>query len=285
NRLDLRRGGLRCGLSAAGLTSRVRAGEKYLSLELTGVCPRNGSIGVTTGLYFGSLGYTALLEVRNSRGFQTGVMSMGSPSWSEPREQSGLPTLLRFLKEGVWHVLIGYDHIAFLLLLMLPSVLRNAGTGWRAAVDVREAIGDLVKIVSLFTISHSTTLGLVSTGLVSVPSQPVEITIAGSIVVAGLLNLSPAALRWRLPVAFVFGLIHGFGFAGVLQVLDDSGARILPMLAGFNIGIEIAQLLIVALALPGLWLLSRGPQYARRVMPALSLATAAIGAFWLVGRL
>jgi hypothetical protein len=120
---------------------------------------------------------------------------------------------------------------------------------------------------------------------VRLPVQPIEIAIAASIVIAGLLNLFPAAAYWRLRLALGFGLIHGFGFANALQGIDAAGLRLAPMLAGFNAGVEVAQLLIIAAALPLLWLLSRRPLYPRRVMPALSMATALTGAFWLMGRL
>ena len=95
----------------------------------------------------------------------------------------------------------------------------------------------------------------------------------------------PAAARWRLALAFGFGFVHGFGFANALREIDTAGVRLAPMLAGFNIGVELAQLAIVALVLPVLWLSSRGPRYARRWMPALSVVTAMTGAVWFVGRL
>ena len=102
---------------------------------------------------------------------------------------------------------------------------------------------------------------------------------------AGLLNLFPGASRWRLRLAFGFGFVHGFGFANALQQIGAQGERLAPMLAGFNLGVEAAQLLIVAVTLPVLWLLSRQSRYSSRFMPALSLATALTGAIWFAGRL
>jgi hypothetical protein len=182
-------------------------------------------------------------------------------------------------------VLIGYDHIAFLLLLLLPSVLRASSAGWVAAASGRHVIRDLLKIVTAFTVAHSVTLGLAATETVHLPMQPIEVAIAGSIVVAGVMNLFPAAARWRMPLALVFGLVHGFGFANALQGIDMTGFRLAPLLVGFNLGVEIAQLLIVAAALPVLWLLSRTRSYAHRVMPALSIATALTGGVWMIGRM
>jgi uncharacterized membrane protein YqjE len=104
-------------------------------------------------------------------------------------------------------------------------------------------------------------------------------------VIAGVLNLFPAASRWRLRLAFGFGFVHGFGFANALAEIGAEGTRLASMLAGFNLGVEFAQLSIVGLTLPVLWLLSRTARYANRLMPALSLATALTGAVWFVGRL
>lgn len=285
SRLHVRRGGEDCSLSVNGLTTRQRESQKFVRLLLDGVCPRNGPMEVSTNLFFGSPGYAALLDVRTANGRFPTVLSMDRATKIEPAAASALDSSLRFLRDGVRHVLVGYDHIAFLLLLLLPSVRRGSSLGWTAAADSRDVARDLVKIVTAFTVAHSITLALAGTGAVRIPVQPIEVAIAASIVVAGLLNLFPSAFHWRLRLAFAFGFIHGFGFANALQEIDAGGIRLAPMLAGFNLGVEVAQLLIVAGALPILWLLSRRPQYARRLMPALSLATTVIGVIWLAGRL
>ncbi|MGQ0430383.1 MAG: HupE/UreJ family protein [Gammaproteobacteria bacterium] len=284
-RLELRQAGGPCALTAGELTTRQAEPESFIRLALTGSCPGSGPLQISTSLFFGSPGHTTLLDVSTPQGRFPAALSMGRASWTEPESDSWVGTLLRFLREGIWHVLIGYDHVAFLLLLLLPSVLRRSGSGRSLALGGREVAADLVRIVTAFTLAHSTTLGLASTGTVALPVQPVEAAIAGSIVVAGLLNLFPAASRWRLPLAFGFGLIHGFGFANALREIGEGEIRLAPMLAGFNLGVEFAQLLIIAVALPILWLASRRPRYSRQFMPALSLATALTGAVWFAGRL
>jgi hypothetical protein len=284
-RLDIRRGGHDCRLSAGALGIRRRGAEEFVAIRLHGTCPSDGPVEVATGLFFGSAGYTALLDVQTAGGRYPAVLSFRNPAWTEPQLASVPGTLLRFLREGVWHVLVGYDHIVFLLLLMLPCVLSGSASGWTRVASRREVVLDLTRIVTVFTIAHSVTLGLAASGAVRIPVQPIEATIAASIVVAGLLNLFPVAARFRLPLAFGFGFIHGFGFANALREIDADGMRLAPLLAGFNIGVEVAQLLIVAAALPVLWLLSRGARYAERLMPALSLSAAMTGAFWLAGRL
>lgn len=284
-RIGIRRGGAECRLSINELTTTQRESEDFLSLEFDGACRSQGPLDVWTNLFFGSPGYSAMLDVQTPNGRFPAVLSMGSGSWSEPPVISLAATLRHFLREGFRHVLIGYDHVAFLLLLLLPSVLRRSNEGWTTATSGREVVLELLKIVTAFTIAHSVTLGLATTGAIQVPVQPIEVAIAGSIVIAGVLNLYPAASRWRLRLAFGFGLIHGFGFANALREIGADGLRLVPMLAGFNLGVETAQLSIIALTLPLLWLLSRSSRYASRLMPALSVATALTGAVWFAGRL
>jgi hypothetical protein len=285
DRLEIRRGGADCGIQPGTPTVSARESETFVSLPLRAVCAVDGPLEVSTNLFFGSAGYSALLDVHTPHHRFATALSMNGKTWVEPPTPSVLATSWRFLREGVGHVLIGYDHIAFLLLLLLPSVLHASSCGWVAAANGRHVLRDLLKIVTAFTVAHSVTLGLAATETVHVPTQPIEVAIAGSIVVAGLLNLFPAAAHWRLPLALVFGLVHGFGFANALQGIDVSGFRLAPMLVGFNLGVEVAQLLIIAAALPILWLLSRTRAYASRVMPALSIATALTGGVWLIGRL
>lgn len=284
-RLQIRRGGAACEIGASKPTMRERDAETFVSLPLRASCAGDGALEVSTNLFFGSPGYSALLDIHTPHHRFDAVLSMNGSTWTQPPAPSVLATSWRFVREGVWHVLIGYDHIAFLLLLLLPSVLRASSAGWTATTNGREVVRDLLKIITTFTLAHSVTLGLAATGAVRMPVQPIEVAIAASIVIAGLLNLFPAAARWRLRLALGFGLVHGFGFANALQNIDADGFRLAPMLAGFNVGVEVAQLLIIAAALPFLWLLSRRPGYSRRVMPALSVATALTGAFWLIGRL
>src|SRR5688572_1691239 len=284
-RLQVRRGGVDCELHAGDPTMREREAETFVSLPLSAVCAADGPLEASTSLFFGSPGYSALLDVQTPEHRFAAVLSMNGPTWTQPPVPSVLATSWRFLREGVWHVLIGYDHIAFLLLLLLPSVVRASSAGWTAIANRREVVRDLLKIVTAFTLAHSVTLGLAATEAVRLPEQPIEVAVAASIVIAGLLNLFPAGARWRLRLALGFGLIHGLGFANALQGIDAQGLRLAPMLAGFNAGVEVAQLLIIAAALPFLWLLSRRPIYPRRLMPALSMATALTGAFWLIDRL
>jgi hypothetical protein len=283
-RLHVGRGGV-AAACAAHRRDRERGGQTFVSLALEADCATQGRLDIDTKLFFGSPGYSLLIDAQTQHGRFGAALTMADAAWTEPPSSSWFGTLLKFLHAGLWHVAIGYDHVAFLLLLLLPSVLHGSRTGWAAATSVREVAADLARIVTAFTVAHSITLGLSATGAVRVPAQPIEVAIAGTIVVAGLLNLFPAGAAWRLRLAFTFGLIHGFGFANALRESGAGEARLVPMLAGFNLGVEVAQLAIVALTLPLLWRLSRGPQYSQRLMPALSVATAMTGAIWFANRL
>jgi hypothetical protein len=289
-RLHVRRGAADCLLEPQPSTSRTptttqHGAQTYASLRLAADCPAQGPLEIETSLFFGSPGYSLLLDAQTEHAQFSAALTMADNGWTEPPFSSWFGTLRRFLSAGIWHVAIGYDHVAFLLLLLLPSVLQGSRSGWTAAMSLREVAGDLARIVTAFTVAHSITLALAATGSVHVPEKPIEVAIAGSIVVAGSLNLFPAGAPWRLRLAFAFGLVHGFGFANALRESGAGEIRLVPMLAGFNLGVEIAQLAIVSVTLPILWRLSRGPVYSRRLMPALSVATAMTGAIWFANRL
>lgn len=283
--LALERGGATCISRLNDLQLTSHAGEPHLSTSLHAECPKTGALLLSATLFFDrDTTQRTLIDVVTAGGAFTSILSPATPAWREPRAPSAVSTFATFVRQGVWHVWIGYDHLAFLLLLLLPGVLRAVGKEWRGADGVREIARDLLRIITAFTLAHSVTLALAATGTVRVPVRPIEIAIAISIVIAGLLNLFPAAARARLALAFGFGLVHGFGFANALAELGTQGMRLVPTLAGFNIGVELAQLSLVALVLPILLRVRASPFYAWRFMPAASLAAAMAGAAWLAAR-
>lgn len=192
---------------------------------------------------------------------------------------------LDFVREGIWHIWIGYDHILFLLALLLPAVLRRKAGLWVAVADFRDAGWNVLKIVTAFTIAHSITLSLAALGIIQLPSRLVESTIAASIVVGAANNIRPMIHTRLWTVAFVFGLIHGFGFASVLADLHLPQGALLRSLAGFNIGVELGQLGIVALFLPLAFLLRDTSLYQRYTLCLGSFAIAVLAAVWMAERL
>ena len=186
-----------------------------------------------------------------------------------------LSTLERYLLTGIEHIFLGYDHIAFLIAVVLWA---------RRLVPV-------IKIVTAFTIAHSITLSLAALDIVVIPSTIVEPAIAASIVYVAMENFFTSNIddRWR--VTFAFGLIHGFGFAGALREIGLPTNAIAPALAAFNIGVEIGQVVIVSIVVPALIAVDRlmavdrtKPARAANLVYALSAVIGAIGSYWFVTR-
>ncbi len=198
-----------------------------------------------------------------------------------------------FVREGVHHILIGYDHILFLLSLLLPSVwIRSrvhdsrtglAHTRWVPSTDLRRASTNVLKVVTAFTVAHSITLALAVFDIVNPPSRWVESIIAASVVLAALNNIWPVISEARWKLTFVFGLVHGFGFASALKDAGLAHGALVGPLVGFNVGVEIGQLCIVAVVLPIAWSL-RGTRTYRGAFAGGSLAIATVAGLWLVQR-
>lgn len=195
-----------------------------------------------------------------------------------------LSQAMSFFGDGVRHILSGYDHLAFLIALLLPAALVRREGVWTARSDRLGATLEVAGLVTAFTLAHSITLVLGATGVLTVPSAPVEIAIAASVALAAVNNLRPLLSRRLWLVAFVFGLIHGFGFASSLA---DTGlpihGRMLALLA-FNLGVEAGQLAVVVVIAPLLWLLRDQVSYRRIALPAASTALAVAGVAWIIQR-
>lgn len=254
-----------------------------------------------------------------------------------------------FLAEGVHHILIGYDHILFLLALLLPAVMvlrRPGGLGapslpasarvmlapphalarsrwpegglqlaggppaealgaggsraarlhparpaglalaphWAPATQGRAVLLDVARVVTAFTVAHSITLALAVLGLLEPPSRWVESVIAASVLLAALNNLRPVVSAGRWKLTFAFGLVHGFGFAGALKDLGLGSGDLAWSLLGFNLGVELGQLAIVALFLPLAWRWRSHPAYGRWALRGGSVLIALLSLVWLLER-
>jgi len=202
----------------------------------------------------------------------------------EPGELSAWRQFLSYGREGVWHIWIGYDHILFLLSLLLPAVLLWDERQWLPVARFGVAFLDVFKIVTSFTVAHSITLSLAALGVISLPSRLVESAIAASVVLAALNNLIPLVGGRRWVVAFFFGLVHGFGFASVLAELGLPRNALVLALVGFNLGVEAGQLTIVAAFLPLAYFLRAGWFYRRVVLFGGSIAIVTVAMIWLIER-
>lgn len=193
-------------------------------------------------------------------------------------------TLREYGREGVWHIWTGFDHLLFLLALLLPAVMRRRGGEWQAVERLPTALGEVARIVTAFTVAHSLTLSVAVLGWVALPTRWVEAAIAATVVLAAANNLRPFLPFRGWLVAFSLGLIHGFGFAGVLVDLGLPGKELAVALFGFNAGVELGQLALVTAFVPLAFLMRETWLYRRAVMGAGSFAVAAIALAWLVER-
>lgn len=195
----------------------------------------------------------------------------------------GLLQMREFLWQGAWHILIGYDHILFLLSLLLTSVLVWRSAQWQAEESFRRSLLNVAGIVTVFTVAHSISLSLAALEIVKLPSQPVELVIAASIIVMALNNLRPfLPARWT--VIFIFGLFHGLGFATVMGHLTFRMVDLVKVMVLFNVGVELGQLGIVLIAFPVLYYLRKQSWFVPVVVRGGSVAITAVAAYWLVER-
>ncbi len=229
--------------------------------------------------------HKGLLRLTQDGQTSTAIFSKESPTHEFViAQRSRWNESLQFIHEGIWHIWLGFDHVLFLLALLLPAVLIRAEGRWQAAGEFSSTCWNVLSIVTAFTVAHSLTLSLAALDVVRLPSRLVESTIAASVVLAGLGNLYPLMTSRRWMIAFGFGLIHGFGFAAVLTDLGLPYDSLLLSLVSFNVGVEIGQLAIVSTFLPLAYLLRRSWSYPRLVLTGGSLAVIAIALVWFTER-
>ncbi|WP_353094572.1 HupE/UreJ family protein [Methylibium sp.] len=263
----------RCRLRALpGLALDRKADGVYALLHYASDCAAAGAPALDYGLFRDTdPTHRGLLVVLDAQGQPTGPLrsltpggaplrlvpsadASGSAGGVDPPAESA--PALGFFGEGLHHILIGADHVLFLICLLLPLVLGpEARPGaWR------RRLWPLVGLVTAFTVGHSVTLGLASLRVLSVPPSVIEPLIALTIALTALDNIRPFLGRRRAFAAFAFGLIHGFGFAGPLIELQLAPWAMAGALLQFNLGVEAGQLIVVAAATLLLWpLRERGP--------------------------
>ena len=189
-----------------------------------------------------------------------------------------------YLAAGVDHIWTGYDHILFLLSLLLPAVVVPGSKRWEPSESFRVAFLDVLRIVTAFTVAHSITLSLATLQVVSLPVRISESAIALSVMFAALNNVFPIIRASRWMVAFCFGLVHGFGFASVLTDLGLPRGALAVALVGFNLGVEVGQIAIVGVFLPLAYFLRRTWLYRDVVLMGGSCAIVAVAALWFIER-
>jgi hypothetical protein len=185
-----------------------------------------------------------------------------------------------FFPAGVHHILIGYDHVLFLICLLLPAVLVRRDRQWSPVATWGEAARRVLVTVTAFTVAHTITLALAGLRIVELSPRVIEPAIAATIVFTALGNIWPTRFRDSAAMPFCFGLVHGFGFADVLHELDLPLGQFIWALLRFNLGVEAGQLLIVVVALTPLYLLRRQAWYRNAVVIPVSLFATVVALIW-----
>ncbi|SDJ12543.1 HupE / UreJ protein [Actinokineospora alba] len=285
-RLAVELDGTRCAAKLDDTGIVKRQNFLYARLHLVYTCPSaaNGQFTVRYGVFaeshaigsdhinvvdyvLGGVGGSDVFEGghRELRVGERGTAAAGAP---ESPDTGFLSSTARFVGLGLEHILLGIDHVLFLVLLLLGA------KNWRS----------VIRLATAFTVAHSVTLALAVLGWVDVPSEIVEPLIAASIVYIAVENIVRGESRHRTLVVFAFGLLHGLGFAGALDFTDDFSGGLIVGLLSFNLGIELGQLLIVLLVFP-LLLLARRQSWSSRAHLTTAAIVGVIGLFWLVERL
>ncbi len=286
-RLKLRSGGADCPVHATAFLADDHSDGAYSVMRFEGACQTESHAIEISYSLFADIDpqHKGLLRLEHGGGTRTGIFSPERATQSFELERiSAFTQFFDYAREGVWHIWIGFDHILFLLSLLLPAVLALGGGRWRAIESFPPAFWDVFKIVTSFTVAHSITLSLAALGVISLPSRLVESAIATSVLLAALNNVFPLVHGRRWMVAFFFGLIHGFGFASVLRDLGLPQNALLIALVGFNLGVEGGQLAIVSAFLPVAYWLRATWFYRRLVFIGGSLAITTVAGIWLVER-
>jgi hypothetical protein len=287
SRLAISAAGQSCPLTVTSHLIDDHTDGAYAVLRFRATCSElTGNLQVRYGLFFDlDPQHKGLLRLAYQGSSSSAIFSPEKPiqdfSLAAPSKWA---QFLDYLHEGIWHIWIGFDHILFLLALLLPAVALRVQRRWQAVDAFRPAFWDVFKIVTSFTVAHSITLSLATLGIVSLPSRLVESVIAASVVGAALNNIFPLFRERRWAMAFAFGLVHGFGFASVLADLGLPSDALVLALVGFNVGVELGQLAIVAVFLPLAFALRRTMFYRGVVLLGGSLLIALLAAIWFAER-
>lgn len=254
----------------------------YAVLDLRAACPAPvDTLGIGYELLFGQdPSHRGLLRLE----FEGVHSAVFAPERRAQRfARGGGHALLQHFQEGAWHVWTGLDHVLFLACLLLPAVLRRERGAWVSAPGA-VALRDGVIVVTAFTLAHALTLSLVLLEQLSLPARWVESLVAATVAFAALNNLWPLVRRRLWLLSAGFGLIHGAAIASVLAALQLPRGGTLAALLGFNLGVEAAQLAVLALWLPLAWALRHRRWYRSIVVTGGSLLVLGIALAWFVER-
>jgi hypothetical protein len=295
--LELKQANVACSLAVNEHLIDEHSDGTYAVMKLSGSCPAaSNELSVNYSLLFDiDAQHRGLLKLEsrdlagdgayNAAQVVSAVFPANNASQKFVLTYTGTASqFATYVVDGVKHIAIGFDHILFLVALLLPAVLVRVSGKWIPVSDLRTAILNVLKIVTAFTIAHSITLSLAVTGIAQLPSRLVESVIAASVLLTAADNLWPFLPKKRWLVAFTFGLIHGFGFASVLLDLKLPASALMTSLVGFNLGVEIGQLILVAALVPLAYALRYTRAYSMLALRTGSVVIAVTSLGWFIER-
>lgn len=285
SKLLIQRGDIACTYTfGTTMLSELNAGM-FVYLPLSGQCTGTGPTTLQYDLLFDiDSSHRGIATVYEEEALHSLLFTPQQRSMTLAAQSASLMNHMKnFVVEGVWHIWIGLDHILFLVALLLPIVLGSKESSTQN-LNYGGMLREIFKVVTAFTVAHSVTLILASLNIVSLPSRLVESLIALSVAISGLNIIVPIFRGRHWQVAFGFGLIHGFGFAGVLSDLSLPTTQYISGLLSFNIGVELGQLVIVLVLVPLLLLLAipRPMRLATKAFAGVSITV--FGALWVAER-
>ncbi len=269
-------GGGPCSLARTRADVSDGGGIAYLDVYFAGTCPDADKPLLATSRLFTEIDpdHRMFLSAQVRGATTTTLLSAASPTVTITGASGGyLASFATYFLAGIEHLLGGLDHMAFLLVLILPAIC-NPGKG-------REAFLGVLAAVTGFTIAHALTLTAVLSNLLRPPTGLIEALIALTIIITAIDNIRPFIPAPRAAMAAAFGIIHGCGFAAALGSLDLDGWGFVAALVGFNLGIEAAQVALVLVAMPLLYYFGAG----RLVLRLGSALTGLAGMWWIWQRL
>lgn len=284
--LSVMRDGRDCTLESASV--RTHEDPNYLVLHFAFRCEALGAGEFALralGLADGPWQEQHVVRLREGPRTDLGLLDAAHPELRFTLASAARgPLFARCMRDGLFHVLQGSDHLLFLLTLLLPAVLRHETGHWEPRARLGGVLADTLRIVTAFTVAHSLTLAFAVLGWIRLPSRLVETTIAASVLWAALDNLRPPSLhRWQ--AAFGFGLVHGLAFANALTELGLTGPPLAIGLIGFNAGIEAGQAALVVAWIPLAFALRGTRFYARVLLKAGSMLASVWAGIWMVERI
>lgn len=276
-----------CTIAFTSAPIEWNAEASTVQLRFTGSAPAPPTkLGMDCSLLFDlDPAHRAYFSVEDSRATNVGAFRANLRRAEFPvRQFHAMEVVVEFIRDGAEHIWGGFDHMLFLISLILPATLVRNGRAWSHRQGLWPSAREVLKVVTAFTVTHMLTLCLAFFGVLRLPSQWVEVGIAVSVFAAAWNNIKPFLPGRAWVVALVFGLVHGLGFAGALGNLAlPRNARALA-LGAFNGGVELGQLVVVAIMLPLLYVASRRSWYPRVVMGGGSLLIAWMAVLWVLER-